>query len=478
MSAFLPTSMFAELAQPSDVEVERRLISAILQCPAELLGLAMNRFKPDLFTVPALVSMALLIKEDVARGLKPDYNLLVQRLNDDSKSAILSEMRGTANPAQVLDYLTRCEERLSARAVQSLAFQLVRSLSTGEQLDEALALFQKGVSGSTGSGVDFMSAGDVAVAHYDKLMLSLNDPERNRPVMTGIRSLDLAIAGMHDELVLIAAANSVGKSAMLTTIANYNLDHLLPHEYLYLVSLEMTKASLVDRIVSARNRMNSVLFRTPSSLSKSQWNDLFTASDFLGEKLFLTYHKYALPEHIWSNVLAQRAAGKQCRAVFIDYLQLMATARVRKMKMRDDELRHAVASTLTELTDMAKELECPVIVAAQVNRDPERLRPDRPVPTMFNIAESANAEQACDIGLLLYRHHRFHPQSACHTEAEIHLGKMRNGGGIGVLPATYTGEYALFSDRKANCECPHCQAAGRKALVIAPSAQPNLRGMK
>jgi replicative DNA helicase len=265
---------------------------------------------------------------------------------------------------------------------------------------------------------------------------------------------------------------------MLTTIANYNLDHLLPDEYMYLVSLEMTKASLVDRITSARAKMNSVLFRTPASLSRTQWSELFNVGQFLGDKLFLTYDKHALPEHIWSNVLSQRAKGKRCRVVLIDFLQLMASARVRKMKMREDELRHAVASTLSELTDMAKELGCPIIVAAQVNRDPERLRPERPVPTMFNIAESANAEQACDIGLLLYRHHRFHPMSACHTEAEIHLGKMRNGGGIGVLPATYTGQYALFSDRKASCECPHCQLNARKALQIAPASQLNLRGVR
>jgi len=127
----------------------------------------------------------------------------------------------------------------------------------------------------------------------------------------------------------------------------------------------------------------------------------------------------------------------ELRLIVIDYIQLMSSGK--KVESRQVE----VSEFSRQIKLLAKELEVPIVALAQLNRGSEQ-RADKK-PMVSDLRESGSLEQDADIVMLVHREDMYEKESARPGEADIIVGKHRNGPtrDVGVL---FQGHYSRFVD--------------------------------
>ena len=135
------------------------------------------------------------------------------------------------------------------------------------------------------------------------------------------------------------------------------------------------------------------------------------------------------------------------KLVVIDYLQLLRSNTRRAQDNRQIE----IAEISSGVKALAKELKIPVIVLAQLNRNPEsRTGDSKGRPRLSDLRESGSIEQDADVVALLVREKYYAEDEEARKEAEgkatLIIAKQRNGP-TGDVPLTFLEDYTRFEDR-------------------------------
>jgi replicative DNA helicase len=230
-------------------------------------------------------------------------------------------------------------------------------------------------------------------------------------VLTGLVELDNLTGGFQPgELVIIAARTSVGKSAfavssLLSLVTETNVASLL-------FSLEMAAIEIGDRALTWQTGINSWKLRLPKKLTEWEREALAKADDvFWNRPLFIADD--------WSqSVLRMAAMARRMKKkhniglIVADYLQLI--------QGRDDraEKRYEQLAAITrQLKALAREVNLPVVVLCQLNREAEKTEK----PKLWHLRESGSIEQDADTVLLLSA------ESADEKLICVNVAKQRNG---------------------------------------------------
>ncbi|MGE4649330.1 MAG: replicative DNA helicase, partial [Myxococcota bacterium] len=256
-------------------------------------------------------------------------------------------------------------------------------------------------------------------------------------VPSGFRDLDADTGGMQPgELVILAARPSMGKTALALNMArNAALGH---GKKVAIFSLEMTRRSLILRLIAAEAGINFTSFRkgygNADAYRKIQQaaNDLASAQIWLDDSGTIT-----ILEIKAKCRRLQKTHGLDM--VFLDYLQL---AHGNKTTTRKDL---EIAEISHGLKALAKELNIPVVALSQLNRGPEQRDPDKRRPNMGDLRESGAIEQDADVIAFIYRDEVYNPSEENHGLAELIISKQRNGP-TGTIKLQFEGRYAKFSD--------------------------------
>jgi len=211
---------------------------------------------------------------------------------------------------------------------------------------------------------------------------------------TGFIDLDKLTTGMHPgEMIVIAARPSVGKTSLAMNIAEHvALDNNIP---VGVFSLEMTADSLVLRMLCSRSRVNLRNVRD-GFLAERDFPKLTSSAGKLANAALFIDDSSGL------SILQLRAKARRMyqqygiKLFVIDYLQLLHSSS-RKAENRQQE----IADISGGIKALAKELNVPIIVLSQLNREVEREK-GRP-PRMSDLRESGSIEQDADLVGLLYR---------------------------------------------------------------------------
>jgi len=139
-------------------------------------------------------------------------------------------------------------------------------------------------------------------------------------------------------------------------------------------------------------------------------------------------------------------ASHQVQLLVIDYLQLLRSTSRRAPDNRQIEISEISAG----IKSLAKELNIPIIVIAQLNRQPDARAKEGGRPRLSDLRESGSIEQDADVVGLLVRSEYYETDEEAKQEkageAELIIAKQRNGP-TGDVPLTFLKEYTRFENR-------------------------------
>jgi replicative DNA helicase len=183
-------------------------------------------------------------------------------------------------------------------------------------------------------------------------------------------------------------------------------------------SLEMSKSEIVMRLLSAEAKIKLADMRS-GRMSDDDWTKLARRMSEISEApLYIDDSPNLTMMEIRAKArrLSQKAG---LRLIVVDYMQLMTSGK--KYESRQQE----VSDFSRQLKLMAKELDVPVVAISQLNRGPEQ-RTDKK-PMISDLRESGSLEQDADMVILLHRPDAFERDDPRGGEADLILGKHRNG---------------------------------------------------
>jgi replicative DNA helicase len=235
---------------------------------------------------------------------------------------------------------------------------------------------------------------------------------------SGFKDLDDLTGGFQPgNLIVVAARPSMGKSALVTNIAeNAAVDH---GKAVALFSLEMSETELAQRFIASQARLNGDDLRK-GKVSADRWPKVVKATDKLARAPLYVDDSSDL------GVLELRAKARRLHArhglglVIVDYLQLM------RAEDPSDSRVEQIGQMSRGLKILARELDIPVIAVSQLSRAVEA-RPDKR-PLLSDLRESGQIEQDADVVVFIYRDEYYNRESSERPgEADLIVAKHRNG---------------------------------------------------
>lgn len=212
-------------------------------------------------------------------------------------------------------------------------------------------------------------------------------------VPTGFLDLDQLLGGLHgSDLIIVGARPAVGKTSFLTSLALHVAQKEKKHVAVF--SLEMSTEQLSLRLAAQQSRINSQRLRS-GRLEEGEWETFTRSIETLSELPMVFDDSPALmPSQLRSKCRKLRLQNR-LDLVVVDYLQLMAS------DGRFENRVQEVGYISRQLKVLARELDVPVLAAAQLSRAVEMRTDKRPV--LSDLRESGNLEMDADIVLFLHR---------------------------------------------------------------------------
>jgi replicative DNA helicase len=445
------------------VEAEQGVLGSMLISPREIIAECVEKISEEYFYVPAHQTVYTVLVELWNAGQGIDLITFTQTLRDRN---VLDAVGGAAfvtslytfvpTAANVGYYLEIIREKFILRQIISACTEGVRR--SYEEQDEVNNLLDEVEKKIFAVGEDRFKAQMPTMR--EQVMEAIESIEKlyaNRGSITGISTgftmLDEMTSGLHPaEMIVIAARPSMGKTAFAMNIAEHvAIEGKKP---VAIFSLEMSAQQLVQRLLCSRARVNSKKVRD-GFLAERDFSTLTSAASKLAEAQMFIDDTAGL------NILELRAKARRLKSqhdiqlVVVDYLQLLRSTSRRGQDNRQIEISEISAG----LKGLAKELSIPVVVLAQLNRNPENRTGDsKGRPRLSDLRESGTIEQDADFVGLLVREEYYadsdEEREESQGKADLIIAKQRNGP-TGDVPLTFIKEFTRFEDRARETAEPH-----------------------
>jgi replicative DNA helicase/HKD family nuclease len=254
-------------------------------------------------------------------------------------------------------------------------------------------------------------------------------------VPTGFADLDALTNGLQPGwLVVVGGRPSLGKSVFLLDVCrSAALRNSLPSA---LFSLEMTRQELNIRLLSAEARVPQLVMRS-GQMNDNDWARLARRMAEIADAPLYINDTGTLSVQALCDEATRMVRDHGVMLIAVDYLQLITP------ELRGETREREVGEIARRLKALALDLGVPVVVAAQLNRDPEYRIDKRPL--LADLRESDAIAQAADLVILLHREDAYERESPRAGEADFILAKNRHGPAATVTVA-FQGHYFRFVD--------------------------------
>ena len=289
------------------------------------------------------------------------------------------------------------------------------------------------------------TAVDDAVSKLEDIF---NNPGGVAGVPIEFKRLNGILNGFHPtDLIVLGARPGEGKTSLgmnFVTYAALNEDRRTPSGNVdpykcAVFSLEMSAMQLANRMLCSVAKVD-MSRAMKGQLDHEEWKRINIARNRIKRtQIFIDDNAQTNPVEILSKCRRLKRE-KGLDFVMVDYLQLMTSGK--KVESRQQE----VSEISRMMKIAAKELEVPIILLSQLNRDAGKDR--KSAPQLTNLRESGAIEQDADIILFIHREYDSRDESVpedVRNRVEIHVAKHRNGE-TGKVPVMWKGKYTSFED--------------------------------
>jgi len=319
----------------------------------------------------------------------------------------------------------------AANRIASLAY------NTETGVDEVMGESEKAVFNVSEKRLrhDLQPIREVLSDYYDRIDELAKRPEEIHGVPTGFIDLDKMLSGLQpSDLLIIAGRPGQGKTGFLLSVAkNAALTH---KKHVAIFSLEMSNEQVVQRLIAQETGIDSQRLRN-GKLTQEEW-PLFThAIEVMSDtKIFLDDTPAITPLQLRTKCRRLHMEFN-LDLVIVDYIQLMGG------ESRNENRVQEVSFISRSLKVLARELNVPVLAAAQLSRAVEQRTDKRPV--LSDLRESGSIEQDADIVMFIYRPDQYEKDTAKQNIAEIIIAKHRNGP-VGSVELIFRSALAKFEN--------------------------------
>ncbi len=437
------------------LEAEQAVLGSILIDPPCInqIQAGESGFKTEYFYLPqhkAIYSAMLSIE---GMGGRIDPLLVLEKLKQENvyddaagKTYLFQLSQAVPSTANVEAYAKIIREKFYIRTLIDISKETIDSATNQEEsadtlLDSAeqrIYNIRQGKNSSHASRVGEILTDSV----YDRLT-KLSSPEREQYLgfTTGFSDLDKVTTGLNNsDLIIVGARPAMGKTSFALNLAR-NVAVIAKRKVVFF-SLEMTKEQIAQRVLSTEARVLSTKMRT-GMLNEDDWLRISTATAALYDCPLYFDDTSSITV---SEMKARVRRMKDVECIVIDYLQLM------KSGSRTENRVQEVSEITRNLKLMAKDLNVPVIVLAQLSRGTEgRGKSHR--PQLADLRESGSIEQDADIVMMLYREDYYGdgedgPEEET-NKVEIIIAKNRHGP-TDTVELAWNPDYTMFTTLERN----------------------------
>jgi replicative DNA helicase len=433
---------------PCNLQAEMAVLGSILLRP-EVIDDVVMVLRPDDFYDEAHGKLYAHMVNMHDAGKKIDVTLLVDELRRQGEfekiggAGFLARVgNSVATAAHATYYADIVRQDATCRALINSCTEILQEAYQPESKAQELlnraehrifSILERGESSS------LSDIRDILHDAMDRIDARMKGEHQAGGVETGFTEFDNLTGGLHNsELIILAARPSMGKTALAMNIAEYVAMKLkLP---VLFVSLEMSSIELADRMLCSVAEVNGARLRN-GTISKDDRKRLVESAAKMSEcPLFVDDS----PSRTVSEIAAAARRIKRREGalglIVIDYLQLI------EPDNSNDPRQEQVAKMARRLKGLAREVEVPVLCLAQLNRQAEVAKENR--PRLSHLRESGAIEQDADVVMFVHREEYYRTgeeRDQFAGQAEIIIAKQRNGP-IGEVDLVWRKEFTRFGN--------------------------------
>jgi len=418
------TSELLDRVPPQNLDAERGVLGSIF-LDARVFDDVADVIRAVDFYVPAHALLYRHFLEMVDERKPIDSITVLQRLREDNDLVAVGGVEGLEKIVRSVPYAANAvyyakivREKAKLRNIidackdgLQLAYNDTRTAD--EILEEVELRLSRIKTGDAGTDVATMQEAVVdATVMIDKIC----ERKKGCGLMVGIPAFDQQVGGLFPgELTILAARPSQGKTALALDWACWAACH--GHKG-YFATLEMKRAALALRRICSLSKVSLQQVRT-GDIQPDDIKDLNAASIRAAQANLILHDSSRLT----ANDIRRGARRHKVDFVVVDYLQLIKAIDERPKRYEQ------IGETCRALKGLAEEMDIPVLVLAQLNRQLEIGSRPRP-PRLGDLRESGDIEQDADLVLLLHR-----PEGGCKgvngdktdRDADLIVAKNRQG---------------------------------------------------
>jgi replicative DNA helicase len=443
----MSVSNTTERGLPTNVDAERFVLGSIL-LDDSLYVQAAGTLEPDDFSLEKHRRIFKRMGDLQTRAEKIDRITVANELmkfNEleacDGLTYLVSLDDGLPQIPNLDSYIRIVKDKAVLRRIIFASQHMMnRCLLGEEQPEEILAgaeetLLKLGDS-RTKSGL--INSAQILQEYEGGISAFLDPSKRIKGISTGFAKLDEMTGGLHGgDLVIIAARPSMGKTALALNIAQHVCMRL--NKTVAVFSLEMSRESLLTRMLCATARVDSQRFRA-GFLSQEERRKLNQALHELVEAPLYIDDTSGLNLMDMHAKLRRLQQEREIGLVIVDYLQLMSSPG------RQENRNQEVSALSRGMKLLGKELNVPMMVLSQLSRAVETRQGDHR-PQLSDLRESGSIEQDADLVGFIFREEVYHREREdLRGLAELIVAKQRNGP-IGTVNLVYLHAQTKFENR-------------------------------
>ncbi len=284
---------------------------------------------------------------------------------------------------------------------------------------------------------DLVPIADAADEYLERLLLNASIPGGVTGLETGLKAVDKALDGLQrSDLIIVAGRPGMGKTGFMIGIAKHV--GLALKRNVAFFTLEMSAEQLIQRMIAQETNIDSQKLRS-AKLSDAEAQEVVHALGVLSESRIFVDDTPAITPLQMRTKCRRMQMEIGLDLVIVDYLQLMSG------DTRTENRVQEVSYISRYLKVLARDLNVPVMAAAQLSRAVEQ-RQDK-TPVLSDLRESGSLEQDADIVMFLNRPEQMKEESPLHNLAKLIVAKHRNGPTNSGIDLVFIEKLAMFRDK-------------------------------